>query len=65
MTFDSICGNCLHAKSSHAEISKTLMYCPICFKSCDMTDFNMILKPSGSIVQDGKAYQIRIDKNEK
>lgn len=43
-----ICGNCLHAKSSHEVFnhSNQYMYCGACFNLCPTNEFNFEHKPS-------------------
>lgn len=61
MTYE-LCGDCLHARSSHSQVSETMMYCGSCQKSCDTDIFSLDHKPSGSIVQDGVFMQLKVKK---
>jgi len=41
-----ICGECLHAKSCHIEHNGHFMYCAVCFKVCELEDYNKENKPT-------------------
>lgn len=45
MTYD-LCGKCLHAKSSHTDDRGFFMYCAVCFKLCDLEEYNFKHKPT-------------------
>jgi len=40
-----LCGKCLHAKSSHTN-NHSFMYCLVCFKLCDIEEYNYKHKPT-------------------
>lgn len=41
-----LCGNCLHAISSHEPHNGKYMYCACCFSLCDKDEFERKLRPS-------------------
>lgn len=57
----SLCGKCLHNKDAHIERNGHLMYCSKCMKLCDKEEYNMSLKPSGTVVQDGVVYKCKTE----
>lgn len=41
-----ICGNCLHAHSSHESHGNNFMYCATCSSLCELIDFKKNHKPT-------------------
>lgn len=42
----SLCGNCLHSKSSHEPHNGHFMYCACCFRLCEISEFEIQHKPT-------------------
>lgn len=56
MTYD-LCGDCLHAKSSHTQIGD-MYHCACCNKLCEKIQYHTEHKASGYVVQDGYAIKV-------